>query len=76
MTTIPDNYSQYEAYERKEAEYISRLPFCVKCGERCEVEGAHDWGEGPYCADCAADWWDSTLIDLDEFVEDTKKEEW
>lgn len=37
---IPDNYDQWEAHDREQAERLKRLPVCVDCGEPIQDETA------------------------------------
>ena len=76
MTTIPDNYSQYEEYDRKQAEYERYLPKCDKCGEKCEGDYAYSFDGALICEACFEEWAEDCKIDLEEYVEDAKKEEW
>lgn len=77
MTRIPDNYDQFEKYDREQAEYERFLPKCDNCGERCMGDYAYEIdGEGMLCESCFEDWANDRRVDLDDYVNEAKEEGW
>lgn len=50
---IPDNYSQWEAHERRKEKLLDRLPKCDHCRKPIQDEYKFDIHGETYCERCA-----------------------
>lgn len=50
--SIPDNYSQWEAHERKQQQQLDKLPKCDHCHEPIQDEHYFDIYGVHYCYGC------------------------
>jgi hypothetical protein len=51
--SIPDNYSQWEAYERQQERQLARLPKCECCRRPIQDDYLFDVYGDAYCESCA-----------------------
>jgi len=49
---IPDNYSQWEAHERKQQQLLDRMPKCDCCTKPIQDEYYFDIYGETYCESC------------------------
>lgn len=60
-----DNYSQWEAHERKKEAWLSRRPECADCGHNIQDERAYYINGVFVCQDCMS----SYLVDVEDYME-------
>ena len=51
--SIPDNYDQWESYERQKEAELRKIPICSHCGKPIQEERLWDISGELYCPDCA-----------------------
>lgn len=52
MSYVADNYDLWEAFDRKQAQQLERLPVCADCGEPIQQEDAVYIHEVWLCDEC------------------------
>ena len=56
MSYVPDNYDAFVAHdreqERKEREWVRRLPVCSECGKPIRSENCWVIGDEIFCEEC------------------------
>ena len=55
MPYIPDNFSQFEAHERRKEQQLEELPECELCGEPIQQETAVRLCGTWFCDGCLED---------------------
>lgn len=52
MSYVADNYDLWEAYDRKQAQQLEKLPVCADCREPIQQEDAVFYHGDWLCDDC------------------------
>lgn len=62
---MPDNYSQWEAHERKQEAWLAKRPECADCGHHIQDGEAYYINSVWLCQDCMSTY----LVDVEDYIE-------
>jgi hypothetical protein len=62
---MPDNYSQWEAHQRKQDAWLAERPVCADCCEHIQDGSAYHKDGVWICQDCMS----AYLVDVDDYIE-------
>ena len=63
-----DNYDLFVAHDRKQAEWLEKLPVCDKCKNPIQQEKAVYYNDQWICEDCEEEFWKDIRADFLEYV--------